>query len=406
MDQTIRKRDVAMCESTIDRSTEAEAERCGVTELDATLRKNGWGLSFGMLGFIVFLACGLYLFGSGKFSVLESLGASAGLTVSLGIVIVGAWTRPASLVKHRSRRIVLFVILAACGGAIGAFITEPTAFVETMAKKGPLVIFATATLGLLMALLATGLAMLRQREKVAIEASIRAESAARLREEQLAHRVVDARLAALQAQVEPHFLFNTLGAITELAEPSSPAAAELCRQLVDFLRGSLGALRAGTTTLGTDIDIATAYLQVMATRLGRRMSWSIDVSEPLREVALPPAMTISLVENAIKHGIEPWPEAATIAISARVDREGLVLVVEDTGRGLVDAEDGTGFGLANIRARLRLQYGDRASLELSPNRPRGTRAMLRVPIEVSKETAAEGAKQGSTNPSTNAGAGS
>lgn len=96
-------------------------------------------------------------------------------------------------------------------------------------------------------------------------------------------------------------------------------------------------------------------------------------------------MTISLVENAIKHGIEPWPETATIAISARAEREGIVLVVEDTGRGLGDAVSQTGFGLANIRERLRLQYADRASLDLEPNRPRGTRAILRVPIAASPE---------------------
>lgn len=395
MVRTIRKGDAAMAELMLGRLP--EADQCAIGELDATLRTNAWRLSFGTLGFIVFLACGLYLFGDGKLSVLESLGASAGLTLSLAMVIVGAWTRPASLAKHRLRRILVVVILATCGGAFGAFLAESggwSAFVETMARKGPLVIFVTATLGLVMALLATGLAMLRQREMVAIEARFRAESDARLREEQLAHRVVDAQLAALQAQVEPHFLFNTLGAITELAEPSSPAAAELCRQLVDFLRGSLDALRAGATTLGADVEVAAAYLKVMATRLGPRMCWAIDVPEALRKVALPPAMTISLVENAIKHGIEPWPDAATIAISARAEGESIVLVVADTGRGIGDAMNQTGFGLANIRERLRLQYADRASLDLEPNLPRGTCAIVRVPIARSCEVPSEAAATG------------
>lgn len=384
MVRTIRK-GVAMAERMLRRAP--EAERCDIAELDATLRKNGWGLSLGTLGFVVLLACGLYLFRDGKRTVFESLAASAGLTFSLAMVVIWAWTRPSSFVRHPARRILWMMMLAMIGGLFGAFLTESDwpKFVADLERVGPLIVVVTALMGLLMALLATGLAMLRQREIVAVEARVRAEADARLREEQLAHRVVDARLAALQAQVEPHFLFNTLGAITELAEPASPAAAELCRQLVDFLRGSLDAsldaLRAGTTTLGADVDIATAYLQVMATRLGPRLRWAIDVPESLRKVALPPAMTISLVENAIKHGVEPWPEAATIAISARVERDVLVLVVEDTGRGLADAEIGTGFGLANIRERLRLQYADRASLELVPNRPRGTCAVLRVPIE-------------------------
>ena len=254
----------------------AEAEPCDIGELQAKLRTNAWRLSFATLGFVAYLGGGLYLFGNGKLGILQSLAASAGLTLSLVVVVVGAWTRSASLVRHRSRRILVTVILTICGGALGAYMTEPNGwpgFVESMARKGPLVIFTAATVGLLMILFATGLAMLRQREIVVAEARVRAEADARLREEQFARRVADAQLAALQAQVEPHFLFNTLGAITELAEPSSPAAAELCRQLVDFLRGSLGALRAGTTTLGADVDVATAYLQVMATRLGPRMRW-------------------------------------------------------------------------------------------------------------------------------------
>ena len=298
----------------------SEVDRESLMELDGMLRRHAWRVTSGLIAFVLTLALGFYTFGNGKLSVWECLFVAAGLTLSTGLVAITAWARPAAFSNRPTRRIFVMVILAVVGGVFGAYVAEPggwASFVKNMERVGPGVLFAGAFMGLMLAALATGISMLRSR--------------ARLREARLAEALASARLAALQAQVEPHFLFNTLGAIGELAEPGSPAAAELCGHLVDFLRGSLDALRAGTSTLGADLGVVASYLRVMSVRTGPRFQWSIDAADSLRDVPLPPAMTISLVENAIKHGIEPYPGAAEIRVFARADDTTLTITVEDTG---------------------------------------------------------------------------
>ncbi len=148
---------------------------------------------------------------------------------------------------------------------------------------------------------------------------------------------------------------------------------------MQFLRGSLSGLRAGSTTLGADLDLVSDYLEVMTIRMGDRLTWWVDVPVELRSAPLPAAMVISLVENAIKHGIEPWAPPASTGIVVRDIDAQLVVVVEDTGCGL-RYPVGEGLGLTNIRARLRLQYGGRGDLTLEAHAPRGTRAVLRLPF--------------------------
>ncbi len=345
----------------------AEIDREALLELEGWLRRHAWRATFFTAAIVLLLALGFYTLGNGKLSILECLSVAFGMTMSVSLVVLTAWARPAAFSNRPVRRILMMVVLATVGGLVGAFFAEPNgwpAFVSNMERVGPSVLFAAGFLGLILAGLATGISMLRSR--------------ARLREAQLAQSVAAARIAALQAQVEPHFLFNTLGAIVELAEPGSPAAAGLCRHLVDFLRGSLGSLRAGTSTLGADLDVVRAYLQVMAIRIGPRLTWSVQADDTLRDLPLPPALTISLVENAIKHGIEPFPDAASVRLAASATATTLTITVEDTGAGL-SAQRSDGFGLSNIRERLRLQFGDQGRLVVEANRPRGTRAVLHIP---------------------------
>jgi LytS/YehU family sensor histidine kinase len=208
-------------------------------------------------------------------------------------------------------------------------------------------------------------------------------------QERTARRWADARLKLMQAQVEPHFLFNTLASVQDLAEGGAPEAAALTQQLITFLRAGLAGLRDDTTTLAREFSMLAAFLTIMKTRMGDRLSFELDLPDALADIALPPAMLISLVENAIKHGLEPALEGGHIRLSARSNGAALTVAVEDTGLGLgaptahcsgSDGGDGgaVGVGLANIRERLAAIYGDEATLSVRENLPRGVIAAISI----------------------------
>ena len=199
----------------------------------------------------------------------------------------------------------------------------------------------------------------------------------------LSKQAVEAELKLMQAQVEPHFLFNTLASVQFLTETDPPAAHRLLGHLIAYLRAALPQLRASSTTLGQEVELAEAYLNILHTRIGARLAFSLDVPAALRGHAFPPNLLISLVENAIKHGIEPAADGGTIEVRARQVAERLIVEVSDTGRGIIEAEarPGGGVGLANVRERLAALYGPRARFTLSPVEPRGTRATLEIPVD-------------------------
>ncbi|MFI4925921.1 MAG: sensor histidine kinase [Vicinamibacteria bacterium] len=199
----------------------------------------------------------------------------------------------------------------------------------------------------------------------------------------LSKQAVEAELKLMQAQVEPHFLFNTLASVQFLTETDPPAANRLLGHLIAYLRAALPQLRASSTTLGKEVELCEAYLNILRTRIGSRLAFTIDVPAELRASAFPPNLLISLVENAIKHGIEPSADGGTIEVRARRDGDKLTVEVTDTGRGVVDTEarQGGGVGLANVRERLAALYGSRGRFTLSPLTPRGTRAALEIPID-------------------------
>ena len=200
----------------------------------------------------------------------------------------------------------------------------------------------------------------------------------------LSKQAIEAELKLMQAQVEPHFLFNTLASVQFLTETDPPAANRLLGHLIAYLRAALPQLRASSTTLGKEVELARAYLNILNTRMGDRLAFAIEVPDRLREQPLPPNLLISLVENAIKHGIEPAADGGAVRLTARESDGRLVVEVADTGRGLAAASAasaGTGVGLANVRERLAALYGARARFTLAPQEPRGACARLEIPIE-------------------------
>ena len=211
------------------------------------------------------------------------------------------------------------------------------------------------------------------------EARAEAE-AARSRElgERAEREAALANLRALQAQIEPHFLFNTLANVASLVDSDPARAKQMLESFNRFLRASLAATRTETTTLGADAELIAAYLDVLQVRMGKRLEYRIDVPAELAGFALPPMLVQPVVENAIRHGLEPKVDGGQVAFSARREEGRVRIEVADTGVGFGDATRG-GLGLANVRERLKALYGERASLAIADNAPSGTRVSIALP---------------------------
>ena len=197
----------------------------------------------------------------------------------------------------------------------------------------------------------------------------------------LAQQMEEARLQMLQAQIEPHFLFNTLANVRRLYQTDASAAESMLDNLMRYLTVALPQMRANDSTLGRETALAEAYLGIQQIRMGRRLSFAIDVPDALRDARLPPMMLLTLAENAIKHGLNPLPEGGSLRICARVDGGQLRLEVADSGQGFVKTSGG-GTGLSNIRARLSGMYGHGAQLRLGLNEPRGVTATIALPYAI------------------------
>ncbi len=198
-------------------------------------------------------------------------------------------------------------------------------------------------------------------------------------------QIVEAKLMALQAQVEPHFLYNTLANVQALTEVDPALANKMTGHLIQYLRAALPKMRENISTVGQEMELVTAYLNILKIRMGERLEFSVDIPADCLALPFPPLMLPSLVENAIKHGLEPQREGGRIDVIALKIGEGATakirLMVKDTGRGLTDApiQAGGGVGLTNVRERLLALFGDAASLTLESNQPKGVIASIEVP---------------------------
>jgi len=224
----------------------------------------------------------------------------------------------------------------------------------------------------------------------------RSQDLAELKKKEAEHhninrQITEAKLQALQAQVEPHFLYNTLANVQALTEVDPVAAHAMVGHLIQYLRAALPKMRENISTVDQEVELVQAYLNILKIRMGERLSFAISVDAAAKALAFPPLMLPSLVENAIKHGLEPQREGGRIDITAAVTGDKLLVCVKDTGRGFKQDQEvlGGGVGLANLRERLAALYGATASFSISANLPHGVVAQIEIPATTTPPSASK-----------------
>ncbi|MCV2358486.1 histidine kinase [Paucibacter sp. TC2R-5] len=221
-------------------------------------------------------------------------------------------------------------------------------------------------------------ALLRQREAKVEEQAIDFE----LERSEMARQALDARMRLLSAQAQPHFLFNTLANVQALVEAGSPRAPQLLQSLTSYLRAAVPRLDGSANTLGQELELVRAYLELMQMRMPDRLAFDLHVGSGVHLLRCPPMTLLTLVENAVQHGIDPSEEGGRIDVSAELLGDGRCrLTVTDTGVGLQATGRGLGTGLAALRERLHWAYGGSATLDLSEVEPHGVQVRIEFKIE-------------------------
>jgi signal transduction histidine kinase len=334
----------------------------------------------GLIG--IALACAAVLFGS-RAPLPALLGEMLLASNIIGFLIHG--------VVHTLRRVVpgrngpamrtARLLLTACCAVLGMAVTDALlggrSTFDVLLHGGPLARYTPGAV-VVSLLMAAVLAAGERRVAREVEAARQQEQIA-----EAARLLAEAKLRTLQAQVEPHFLYNTLANVVSLIGPEPARARHMLERLIDFLRASLSASRAEHATLGSEIDLASAYLDLLGVRMGARLRWRLDVDGDCRNVVIPPMLIQPLVENAVMHGIEPKVDGGTIVVRARRVDTGLCVEVADDGIGLVPARPrpGGGVGLSNLRERLRSLHGNSAQVQLLENQDGGVTSRLLLPVQ-------------------------
>jgi sensor histidine kinase YesM len=294
-------------------------------------------------------------------------------TVWVAVVVAGNWAP-----VRTGPRVLALVGAVVAGLLVGHLVTA--AFMATMytgGREGPSLLKEMSAIVLWSHVIAAGVLgyyfLLREEDATA---QLHQED---LRREALDRELAEVRLQVMQAQVEPHFLFNTLANVRRLFRTDPDGARAMLEHLSRYLGAMLPRMRSAESTLGHELALALAYLQVQQIRMGPRLHIRTDVPEELEGLPFPPMMLVTLVENAIRHGISPLPEGGEVRILARASDNRLRLQVIDNGAGLAESS-GSGVGLSNIRARLTTLFSGDARLLMSQNPGAGVIATIDLPV--------------------------
>jgi signal transduction histidine kinase len=307
---------------------------------------------------------------------LELLGETlfVGFTLLLAFTAAGAWKQQA--VPRWLAQVIAVGIAALIAPLLVQLLEARGDFSAFLASRAHVrgYILVTLTGALIGMVLAFG-ALYRQRDAQARSDALQFA----LERETLERQAADARLHLLSAQIQPHFLLNTLANVQELVESGNPRAVPVFRSLIGYLRAAVPQLQQDHVRLADEEKLVRSYLELMQMRMPDRLTFAIDIPAEWGEMNFPPMALLTLVENAIRHGVDPSVDPSHVEVGARRGGDGLLrLWVADTGVGLAEtSKEGTGLG--NLRARLAAFFGPEARLELSENRPRGLRAEIRLP---------------------------
>lgn len=347
---------------------------------------------------LLFSAIGvvLHLLFPVKFELLKAVVFSNGMGFALVWGLIGVWFNYRSSVRHKLKKLLLIVSTCAAGVVTGVMLAGLSdtgsmgmAF-ERLLRVGGIALLVAVVFYMVPLAIVTSWRN-RQYEALTLQLQQDAER------DRLARELSESQLRLLRAQIEPHFLFNTLGAVQQLAEQGAPGAARaaaLTADLIAFLRASLAEMRSEQVALQSEFDMVAAYLRVMQARMGTRLRYALDLPAEFAQMTIPSMILLTLAENAIKHGIEPSLRGGEITMSAQQVDGMLRLRVQDTGMGLPQgdtehAQEG-GLGLENVRSRLRLSDPS-ASLNLRDGEEGGVIADIVLPIKMAaslKESAA------------------
>jgi two-component sensor histidine kinase len=294
---------------------------------------------------------------------------------------LAAWLQPARFQSRDLRKKLPLVMVLALGGALAGFLVGHVAkhgsldlarFGNELWRSLALLVPAGLAAGLAMLVLVWGIAHARRQ---GLERELERGRLARERD-QAARQAAEAQLRLLQGQIQPHFIFNTLAAVQHWVDTTDPRAGPMLRSLTAFLRGSTEMLGREQATLAEEATVVEHYLQIMQARLGTRLHSQVEIEAELGNRQMPPGLLLTLVENAIEHGVSPVLDGASVRVQAQREADGWSLSVSDDGAGLT-ADWQEGLGLANCRQRLLHHFGERASLVLTALQP-GTEARITV----------------------------
>lgn len=295
---------------------------------------------------------------------------------SMIVSLLGVWFNYRQIKSSRSRMVAKIVVGMVLGALFGAGLDSlifGQPLFERMLSIGPLVLKVALVCALAFVVMVGLVASWRNQAYEMMNAQLELEA----EREKNARQQSETQLRILRAQIEPHFLFNTLGAVQQLAEQGAPRAAELTRNLIVFLRSSMSEIRSERVSLQDEFRMIEAYLKVMQVRMAHRLTFELDLSEDLKQIEVPSMMLLTLAENAIKHGLEPSITGGKIEIRASREGSDVILEVKDNGVGLSD-NPGNGLGLQNVRDRLHLMFGERSSFEIAENIEAGVCAEIRL----------------------------
>jgi len=338
---------------------------------------------------LLFSAIGvvLHLLMPAKFELLKAVLFSNGMGFALVWGLIGVWFNYRSSVRHKLKKVLLIVSTCAAGVVTGVMLAGLSdtgsmgmAF-ERLLRVGGIALLVAVVFYMVPLAIVTSWRN-RQYEALTLQLQQDAER------DRLARELSESQLRLLRAQIEPHFLFNTLGAVQQLAEQGAPGAARaaaLTADLIAFLRASLAEMRSEQVALQSEFEMVAAYLRVMQARMGSRLRYALDLPAEFAQLTIPSMILLTLAENAIKHGIEPSLRGGEITMSAQQVDGMLRLRVQDTGMGLPQGDTGHapegGLGLENVRSRLRLSDPS-ASLSLRDGEEGGVIADILLPIKM------------------------